>query len=345
MKRALVVAAALVAGCSSSDPQASQPAEPAPTATPAPAVDAKYTALFRPLGRQAPSKEHPFTDAKADLGRMLYFDRRLSSTGEVSCNDCHLLDQFGVDGKPTSTGINGQVGGRNAPTVYNAAFHATQFWDGREPDVEAQAKGPILNPIEMGMPDAASVEAKLRGIPGYVTAFEAAFPGAGVTYDGLGEAIGAFERRLVTPGPFDDFLRGDASALTEAQQAGLDLFIATGCVACHGGALLGGTTFQKLGAVKPYETADVGRKAVTGADADAYVFKVPSLRNIARTGPWLHDGSITDLGAMVRLMATHQLGRELDEAAVASIVEFLGALTGEPDAAYIAQPALPPDAG
>ncbi|MBW2243607.1 MAG: c-type cytochrome [Deltaproteobacteria bacterium] len=305
------------------------------------ALRARVGIVFGELPKEAVSPANPLTEAKIKLGRLLYYDERLSLADDISCNSCHLLDRFGVDGEPTSPGHEGQRGGRNSPTVYNAALHTTQFWDGREPDVEAQAKGPILNPVEMAMPSDAAVISKLQGIPGYGPLFAAAFPGESdaLTYDNLAKAIGAFERRLLTPGPFDAFLAGDDAALDEAQLRGLATFFETGCTTCHLGPALGGAMFQKLGLVHPYETEDTGRMTVTGNEVDKYFFKVPSLRNISKTGPWFHDGSLTDLSEVVRLMAWHQLGRELDAAAIADIVAFLDSLTGEVDAAYIAEPA------
>ena len=334
---------ALVAACGSepAPPTAAQPTA-APAATAAEPQPVRHAALFGTLPAAMTSDGQPPAVALVDLGRMLYFDKRLSKNHDIACNSCHRLDGFGVDGEPTSPGHKGQRGGRNSPTVYNAALHVAQFWDGREPTVEAQALGPVLNPIEMAMPGPEAVVAVLESIPGYAAPFAAAFPGDHpITYEHMGAAIGAFERGLVTPGRFDRYLSGEVAALSEAEQAGLDLFVTTGCVTCHGGAALGGAMYQKLGLVEAYETADEGRKAVTGNASDEFVFKVPSLRNIAKTGPFLHDGSIAELDDAVRLMGKHQLGKALDEAQVASIVTFLGALTGDVPAAYVAEPTLP----
>jgi cytochrome c peroxidase len=215
--------------------------------------------------------------------------------------------------------------------VLNASTHVAQFWDGRAADVEEQAKGPILNPIEMGMPDEATVVGALRDIDGYAPLFAAAFPDAEapITYDNLANAIGAFERTLITPSRFDAYLAGDGAALTDDERAGLDLFVSTGCTACHSGTGLGGSLYMKLGLVTPYETADVGRMEVTGLESDKHVFKVPGLRNIAETGPYFHDGSIGTLEEAVILMANHQLGKNLSTEEADSIVTFLKALTGE----------------
>jgi len=301
-------------------------------------------AIFGPLPEEVPKASDPATEARIALGRMLYFEPRLSRNHDVSCNSCHGLDTFGQDNQPSSPGHRGQRGDRSSPSVYNAALHVAQFWDGRAVDVEEQAKGPVLNPIEMASRDEAEVVAVLRSIPGYVDAFESAFPEADepVSYDHMADAIGAFERRLTTPGRFDDFMAGDLDALDPAELRGLQDFVQTGCVTCHAGPAVGGTMYRKLGLVVPYETEDVGRFAVTGEDADRFVFKVPSLRNIAETAPYFHDGSVATLVEAVDRMAKHQLGIELDVERNASIRAFLEALTGRVDAEYTAAPALPP---
>jgi len=305
---------------------------------------ARAKAVFGVLPAEAPNPANPITAAKVELGRTLYYEPRLSKNHDVSCNTCHLLDRHGVDGKPTSTGHREQVGGRNAPTVYNAALHIAQFWDGRAADVEEQAKGPVMNPIEMPMPSEETVVAVLESIPGYAPLFAAAFPEEEqpISYDNMARAIGAFERKLLTPSPFDAFLAGDDDALSDEQLAGLDTFISIGCIVCHQGPAIGGSLYQKLGVIKPYPTEDLGRKGVTGDDADLRVFKVPSLRNIAKTGPYLHDGSIQELDQMVRVMAEYQLGIPIEDAQVKAIVAFLGSLTGEVDQELIAMPELPP---
>lgn len=300
-------------------------------------------AIFGELPESAATPDRPMPEARVALGRTLYYDPRLSKNHDVSCNSCHQLDLFGVDREPTSPGHKGQRGDRNSPTSLNAALHIAQFWDGREPDVEAQAKGPVLNPVEMAMPSEAVVVEVLQSIPGYEPMFKAAFPDETdpITYDNMAVAIGAFERGLMTPARLDDFMNGDDSALSDEELEGLGLFVGKGCVTCHNGAAIGGGMYRKLGQVVPYETEDVGREKVTGRAEDRYVFKVPSLRNVAETGPWFHDGSITDLEAAVSLMAHHQLGLTLSPAEFQALVAFLGALTGRVDAAYVAQPALP----
>ncbi len=303
----------------------------------------RASSLFGPLPQAAESKENPLTENKIRLGRMLYYDSRLSVNNTISCNNCHQLERFGVDNEKTSPGHDGRRGERNSPTTYNAAFHVAQFWDGRARDVEEQAKGPILNPIEMGMPSEEAVVAKLENIPGYLPLFRAAFPEQDkpITYDNLARAIGAFERKLVTPSRFDDFLAGNDEALSAKERAGLGKFIDLGCVTCHNGPLLGGTMFQKLGLVKPYPTKDPGRAQVTGNEVDRGFFKVPSLRNVAKTAPYLHDGSVATLPEMVKIMGEYQLGRTLSAQDIEEIVAFLEALTGRIDQNYIAKPELP----
>lgn len=304
-------------------------------------------AFFDPLPKNMDRKDKPSTEAQIRLGHTLYFDPRLSKNQKISCNSCHMLDKFGVDNEATSPGHADQRGDRNSPTVYNAALHITQFWDGRAADVEEQAKGPVLNPVEMAMKDEASVEKVLRSIPGYKKLFEAAF-GKGskkkpaITYDRMAQAIGAFERQLVTPAPFDRFLGGDDKAIDAKAKKGLTLFMEVGCTTCHTGASLGGGMYQKLGLIKPYKTKDEGRFALTKKEADRFVFKVPGLRNVEKTAPYLHDGSVKTLPEMVTLMARHQTVKgELKDDERDAIVAFLHTLTGELPKAWIQAPPLP----
>jgi len=308
------------------------------------AIDAAKLKMFQPLPASMASDKNPANDAKITLGRMLYYEPRLSKNHDVSCNTCHLLDKYGVDLEPTSTGHKRQKGGRNAPTVFNAAAHFAQFWDGRAADVEEQAKGPMTNPIEMAMPSEKNVLAVLTSMPEYVDLFKKAFPDDknAVSFDNAAKAIAAFERGLTTPARWDKFLQGDQTALTDAEKAGFNKYMEAGCQACHMGALLGGSIYQKLGAVEPWEdTKDLGRFAVTKQEADKMMFKVPSLRNIEKTGPYFHDGSIATLEQAVKEMGTHQLGKQLTDADVASIVTWLKSLTGEVNQDYVRQPELP----
>jgi cytochrome c peroxidase len=299
------------------------------------ADDNSWKAVFAPLPDSAATAEHPTPPERVALGRSLYLDTRLSKNNKMSCNSCHKLDTFGVDNEPTSPGHEGKRGGRNSPSSFNAALHVAQFWDGRAKDVEAQALGPILNPVEMGMASEKQVVERLKADPKTVEAFKKAFPGEAdpVTYANVGNAIGAFERTLITPSRFDAYLKGDENALSAEEKAGGKLFVETGCTACHMGATMGGQMYQKLGLVKEYDTKDFGRFEVTKNEADKKFFKVPSLRNVAKTGPYFHDGSIKTLEQAVSIMAEHQLGKQLSNEQVASIVTFLGSLTGTPPVA------------
>lgn len=309
-----------------------------------PEITAEMLQIFGALPEEATPADYEMSEPLIDLGRMLYYEPRLSLNGNMSCNTCHGLNNYGMDGLRFSFGHTGNPVGRNSPTVYNAALHVAQFWDGRAATVEEQAKGPILAGGEMGMPSGDFVVEVLKSIPGYLPYFEAAYPGDSdpITYDHVGQVIGAFERRLMTPGRFDDFLAGDETALTEQEQKGLALFMNTGCTACHNGPALGGGIYSTLGAQEPYTTNDLGRYGVTNNESDMYSFKVPSLRNIAVTGPYLHDGSIPTLETMVQLMVRHQLGKQLTSEEVDDIVTFLRSLTGELPSEYTAQPELPP---
>jgi len=301
--------------------------------------------MFKPLPAAVENPKNPITPEKVELGRMLYYENRLSRSHKFSCNNCHRLDRYGVDNEPTSEGHRGQRGDRNSPTVYNAAVHFVQFWDGRAADVEEQAKGPVLNPVEMAMPDEKTVIATLKSIPQYVEMFRKAFPQDKdpVNYENMAKAIGAFERKLMTPSRWDRFLQGDKAALNDAEKAGFLKFVETGCTTCHMGACVGGTMYQKLGVAKPYPgLKDEGRAKVTGRAEDKFFFKVPGLRNVEKTWPYFHDGSVKSLEEAVRLMAEYELGRNLSAADAASIVTWLKTLTGEIPHDYVKPPALPP---
>lgn len=303
-----------------------------------------YLAMFRPLPVDAPAPGNELNEAKINLGRMLYYETRISKGGKMSCNSCHQLDAYGQDNLPFSPGHDGKLGGRSSPSTYNAAIHLAQFWDGRAPSVEEQAKGPVLNPIEMGMPSADFVVELLKSIPGYVDAFKAAFPGESdpITYDNFGKAIGAFERKLMTPGRWDEYLKGNKDALTAEELKGYETFAKAGCATCHNGPGVGGAMYQKLGLVKAWpELKDNGRMEATKQESDKHFFKVPSLRNVTETGPYLHDGSVKTLEDMVAKMGEYQLGKTLTKEEVSSIVTFLKALKGDVPKAYIAQPKLP----
>jgi cytochrome c peroxidase len=319
----LATVAGSLGGCSSceEEPTGEQtPAEPAPP-------------IAEPLEALP---EHPdFDERKMALGRRLYFDARLSSDNTLSCASCHSLDHGGAEATAVSTGVNGAQGPINSPTVLNSRFNFVQFWDGRAADLEAQAAGPVANPIEMGSQWDQVVE-ELRAVPEYVAQFAAIY-NDGITQANVTNAIAEYERSLVTPSRFDAFLRGDTSALNEQEQRGYATFKETGCPTCHLGVNAGGTMYQKMGLARdwfatlsrPLTEADNGRFNVTHAEADRHFFKVPTLRNVELTWPYLHDGSQRELADVVRVMASFQLGKDLTDGQVNDIVAFLRALTGE----------------
>lgn len=291
-----------------------------------------------PLQTDFSTPQNPTSDsARVALGRRLFHEQALSADGTLSCASCHELTKYGVDGRKTSVGIGGKVLRRNSPSVLNAAGQLAQFWDGRKPDVEAQALGPIFSPDEMGMADeAALIDALERA--GYAEAFRATFPAEATPLSArtVGLALGAFERTLATRAPIDEFLEGRADALTAAQLRGFDRFNQLGCVNCHAGRLIGGDRYRKLGDEIAWpDQSDLGRYEVTKNPADQQVFKVPSLRNVAKTAPYFHDGSVETLPEAVKLMGHHQLGVTLSDDDVSSLVEFLGSLTAQ------APPAVP----
>lgn len=341
--RPLLLAAATTAS-TAAVAQADKPVAPAApsSATQNVVIDRALLTVFQALPSRFEDPRNPITPDKVALGRMLFFDTRLSKNQDISCNSCHDLNHFGVDGASFSTGHKKQLGGRNAPTVYNAGGHLTQFWDGRAATLEDQAKGPILNPVEMAMPSAERVVATLKSIDGYVASFKKAYPNDAdpVTYDNMARAIGAFERQLVTPSRFDKYLAGDDKALTDPEKAGLRTFLDKGCQNCHNGAAIGGS-LQRLGLIVPFESKDQGRFAVTHQEQDRMIFRVPTLRNVTKTGPWFHDGSVKSLEEAVNIMGRHQVGKLMSPEDTKNIVTFLGALTGTPSADYISKPSLP----
>jgi cytochrome c peroxidase len=304
----------------------------------APSVDpealrARARDFIQPIPDRMPGAEKD-TPAKIELGRKLYFDKQLSMNKSQSCNTCHVVDgnKGGVDNEPTSLGAFGKRGGRNSPTVLNAGFQFAQFWDGRAATLEHQAKGPVLNPVEMAMPSEAVVIERLTASKEYQAAFKQAFPNdpQPVTYDNVANAIAAFERTLITRDRFDDFLKGDNRALSAAELKGLQTFLDVGCTTCHHGPVMGGNSYQKVGLVNPFPTSDKGRSEVTKDPDDDFKFKVPMLRNIALTHPYFHDGQVKTLEEAVKKMAWHQLGKELTADEIKSIATFLAALTDKP---------------
>ena len=279
---------------------------------------------------------------KVELGKMLFFEPRLSKSGFISCNSCHNLSTGGADNLPSSVGHGWELGPINSPTVLNSRFNFVQFWDGRAKDLVEQAGGPIENPREMASNHTLAVQV-LNSIPGYEKWFNAAYGDGEITIERVTDAIAAFEETLVTPGaPFDRWLEGDDKALSKEARAGYELFKAKGCTACHVGVNAGGTMYQKFGLVKPYErdTKTMGRYDVTKNEADKYFFKVPTLRNIELTAPYFHDGSVWDLREAVKMMGEYQLGIPVSDAEAEKIIAFLQALTGkQPEIIY---PLLPP---
>ena len=284
----------------------------------------------------------PQQEAKIELGKMLWFDPRLSLSGKVACNTCHDLSTNGADTKPLSIGYAGRKGTVNSPTVFNAEKQIAQFWDGRAKTLAEQATGPITNPLEMAMtPELA--EGVIRSIPGYRPYFEKAFGSKNPTFSEIAEALAAFETTLTTPNaPFERYLKGDKNALTQQQIDGLKLFRRSGCIRCHSGNLLGGTSFQKVGSVRPYVTdnSSKGRMDVSGKPWDEMMFKVPTLLNVERTAPYFHDGAVKTLPDAVKKMADIQLDMNLSEKQVEEIVAFLESLNGE--LPKIEKPTLPP---
>ncbi len=277
-----------------------------------------------------------------ELGKMLYFDPRLSQSGFISCNSCHNLSLGGTDNLPTSIGHNWSRGPINSPTVLNSSMNLAQFWDGRARDLQEQAGGPIANPGEMAFTHALAVDV-LRSIPEYRTRFHQIFGSDEIAINQVTDAIAAFEETLVTPDSrFDRWLLGDAKAISDFELAGYTLFKSSGCVACHNGPAVGGASFQKMGIVEPYQTSNPseGVAAVTGKDADRFRFKVPTLRNVELTYPYFHDGAVWTLEEAVDLMGRLQLGRRFNAEENAQIVAFLKTLTGkQPD---FKMPILPP---
>ena len=321
-----VLVAVAVAGCTKKE-------APAPGADEKAAVEQEKPA--------APSEPIlPLPDSvdvnmdKVLVGRSLYFDTALSGDGTVSCATCHMLEHGGAEPRKTSTGIGGQIGPINSPTVLNSSYNFVQFWDGRAKDLQEQAAGPVENPIEMGT-KWDDVVKRLAKNEEYAATFAKLYDD-GITKDNVTDAIAEYEKSLITPSRFDAYLKGDQDAITDAEKQGYQTFKEVGCTACHSGINVGGAMFQKMGLVKDYfkdrgtpiTEADLGRFNVTKNESEKHFFKVPTLRNVELTSPYLHDGSRATLEETVKVMGTYQLGRELTDAQVNSIVAFLKTLTG-----------------
>jgi len=270
---------------------------------------------------------------KASLGKKLFFDPRLSQNGTVSCATCHDLAKGGDDGLRVSRGVHGKKGSMNAPTVYNAVFNFRQFWDGRAKDLKEQALGPIENPIEMNLSIDKAV-ALLKKDPMYRHAFESIYK-EGVTKENIADALAEFEKTLVTPdAPFDRYLKGDENAISQRAKEGYRLFESKGCILCHNGVNIGGNFYNKFGIFGDTNSSSQGRYSITKREEDRFVFKVPSLRNIALTAPYMHDGRAKTLKEAVEIMTEHQLGRYIEPEEIENIVLFLKSLTGKiPDIA------------
>lgn len=305
-----------------------------------------YLKHFKPITMKfVDNPENPITDAKITLGKMLYHDPRLSKSGLFSCNTCHNLASYGMSNLPTDIGHKWAIGPVNSGTVFNAAFYKAQFWNGRAKDLEEQAKGPILAPVEMAMPSEQAAVDRIKSIQEYRKLFTKAFPKGKdpITYNNIAKAIAAFERTLLTPSRFDKFLLGDGMALNNEEKKGLKLFVDVGCAGCHNGVALGGD-FQKLGVVKPYnsKSPSKGRYDLTKKPEDMNMFKMTTLRNIERTYPYFHDGQVWDLDEAVKIMADIQFGKVLKDDEVRAITAFLGSLTGEIPKDALKMPVLPP---
>lgn len=309
----------------------------------------KASQTLGPLPASMPSAENPITPEKVKLGKMLFYEPRISVDATVSCAKCHPIALHAVDGLRKSVGNNCKENPRNDPTVFNAASQISEHWIGNRTSVEDQAKQAIIGPPSYGMPSYEAAEKILRSYKGYQTLFQAAFPSdkEPVTADNFAKAVGAFERTLVTPGPFDAFLRGDKDAMTQQQKTGLAAFMDLGCAGCHSSPYAGGQMYQKFGLFEPYQAytksakVDEGRFAITKKEGDKFVFKVPVLRNVAVTPPYFHDGSVDKLADAVWIMGKVQLGKDLTKEQVQDISDFLRALTGKiPDDA-LTVPVLP----
>ena len=284
---------------------------------------AAYTAVIKPIPQSMEVEKE-----KAALGKQLFFDPILSKDGTISCATCHDLQNGGDDGLQFSFGIDGKRGNINAPTVYNAVFNFRQFWDGRAKNLEEQAMGPINNPVEMGH-DIRKVAEKLKKSPAYNKRFHILYRD-GVTAENIANAIAEYEKSLITPNaPFDKYLKGDENAISEEAKEGFRLFKYKGCIICHNGVNVGGNLYNKFGIYKDANSTNMGRFNITGREEDKYVFKVPSLRNIALTAPYMHDGRFKTLDEAVKFMTQYQLGRFITEEEIAAIVAFLRSLTGE----------------
>lgn len=309
----------------------------------------KAKEVLGPLPASMPSEQNLITPEKVKLGKILFYESRISIDGTVSCAKCHPISLYAADGLRKAIGNNCKENPRNSPTIFNAASQISAHWIGNRTSVEDQARQSVTGPPAFGMPSNESVEKVLKGMKEYVALFRVAFPGEKdpVTVDNLAKAIGAFERTLMTPAPFDAFVKGDPKALTEQQKRGLKTLFETGCMTCHFSPYVGGQMYQKFGVFEPYGnytkslTIDEGRYTVTKNPADKYVFKVPVLRNVAETPPYFHDGSVDKLEDAIRIMGKIQLLKELSKEQIADITTFFTSLTGQVPDDVMRVPLLP----
>jgi len=318
------------------------------------ALIAKANALFKPLPASSALENTELTPVRVSLGKALFFETRVSADGRVGCATCHNPAYYGADTLALTVGIHGKQLPRNAHTVFNTSLLIAQHYGGNRETVEEQAYKAVLSPLAYGNTTNEQVETKLTQL-GYLPLFKAAYPqdAKPVSVENWSKAIGAFERTLLTPAPFDKFLKGDAQALSKPAKMGLEKFINTGCAGCHNGVTVGGQSYQKFGITQDYwlvtgstpkdafKGYDMGRFHDTKNEADAFMFKVPQLRNVAVTPPYFHDGSVATLPQAVRVMAQLQLGKQLSDEDVSHIVSFLESLTGDIPADFAKVPALP----
>jgi len=306
--------------------------------------------VLGPLPATMVSEKNPITPDKIALGKMLFYENRISTDGTVSCARCHPISLYAADGLRTSIGDSCKAVPRNAPTIFNAASQVGEHWTGSRADVEDQAKEAVAVRVVSGMPSYDVVKKELGKIVGYGPLFKKAFPGDNdpINIDNYALAVGAFERTLVTPSAFDAFLKGNEAALTDPQKAGLKAFLDTGCAGCHSSAYVGGQMYQKFGVAEPYwqytksKNIDEGRYEITKNESDKYVFKVPVLRNVEMTSPYFQDGSVDSLHTAVWIMGKVQLGKNLTDQETGGIVTFLETLTGEIPEDAVKVPILPP---
>lgn len=333
-------------------PTATEPATTSPVATPgaqpeAPkgrAIDPSQLLVFAALPEKIERPDNLLTDDKVALGKQLWFDERLSKGQDVSCNSCHDVTKSGAADVPLSFGTKKQKNTRNTPTIFNAAGGFAQGWDGRGALIEDFIVPHAGQATVMAVDEKKLVDT-VSSVPAYAAAFKKVFPDdkGALTGATISKAIGAYTRKLLTPARWDKFLAGDQAALTDAEKDGLGAFMDANCMTCHAGKYVGAAQNQKLGVAKPWPTtADVGRFEVTKQEVDRFVFKVPTLRNVTKTAPYLHDGSIASLEELTKLMERHQVGKELTDAQAKSIVTFMGALNGEAPKDLVKKPDLPP---